>query len=111
LKPRELRFEASRSSGKVSALLLRPRGATSLLVFAHGAGAGMRHAFMESVALRLAERGVATFRYQFPYMEQGRRSPSPRGVLLSTVRAAVEAAGRAAPGCRCSRAASPWEAA
>jgi predicted alpha/beta-hydrolase family hydrolase len=98
LKPRELRFEASRSSGKVSALLLRPRGATSLLVFAHGAGAGMRHAFMESVALRLAERGVATFRYQFPYMEQGRRSPSPRGVLLATVRAAVDAATRAAPG-------------
>jgi len=81
----------------VTALLLRPRAAKCLLVFAHGAGAGMRHAFMEAAALRLAERGVATFRYQFPYMEAGRRSPSPRGVLLATVRSAVDAATQAAP--------------
>ena len=81
----------------MTALLLRPRAAKCLLVFAHGAGAGMRHAFMEAAALRLAERGVATFRYQFPYMEAGRRSPSPRGVLLATVRSAVDAATQAAP--------------
>jgi predicted alpha/beta-hydrolase family hydrolase len=98
VKSRELRFEASRSSGEVSAFLVRPRNATCLLVFAHGAGAGMRHAFMEAAAERLAERGLATLRYQFPYMEQGRRAPSPRGVLLATVRAAVDAAAKAAPG-------------
>ena len=94
----ESRFLASESAGEVSALLTRPAAARALLLLAHGAGAGMRHAFMESMALRLAERDVATFRYQFPYMEQGRRSPSPRGVLLATVRAAVDAAARAAPG-------------
>ncbi len=88
----ELRFTASRSSGEVSALLLRPADARGLLVLAHGAGAGMRHVFLEEVCARLARRGLATLRYQFPYMEQGRRSPSPRPVLLATVRAAVEAA-------------------
>ena len=89
---RELKFLVSEKAGEVTALLHRPRGARWLLVFAHGAGAGMRHAFMEAVASRLAAREIATFRYHFPYMEQGRRSPSPRGTLLATVRAAVIAA-------------------
>lgn len=92
MRPEELRFQASRSAGEVSALLLRPADARCLLVLGHGAGAGMRHAFMEEISARLAERRVATFRYQFPYMEQGRRSPSPRPLLLATVRAAVAAA-------------------
>jgi uncharacterized protein len=92
----ELRFPASRSAGEVSALLLRPADARWLLVLAHGAGAGMRHAFLEELCLRLARRGVATFRYQFPYMEQGRRSPSPRPLLLATVRSALAAAAEAA---------------
>lgn len=91
------RFVASDSSGEVSALLLRPPGARALFVYGHGAGAGMRHAFMEATAVRLADRGVATFRYQFPYMEAGRRAPNPRGVLLKTVRNAVAAAADAAP--------------
>lgn len=95
---RELRFVASQSSGEVSALLERPRGADALLVLAHGAGAGMRHPFMEAICEQLAARRLATFRYQFPYMEQGRRSPSPRGVLLATVRAAVAAAAKEAGG-------------
>jgi predicted alpha/beta-hydrolase family hydrolase len=89
---KELRFTASARSGEVSALLLRPADARWLLVLAHGAGAGMRHPFMESLASELARRGVASFRYQFPYMEQGRRGPSPQPVLLATVRAAVDAA-------------------
>ncbi len=72
----ELRFEATRSSGEVSAILRRPANAHSLLVFGHGAGAGMRHAFMEAMAERLAGLGVATFRYQFPYMEQGGGAPT-----------------------------------
>lgn len=84
-------------AGEVSALLLRPRGARCLLVFAHGAGAGMRHDFMAVMARRLAERRIATFRYQLPYMEQGKRFPDRPPVLVRTVRAAVAAAEDAAP--------------
>ncbi len=84
--------------GDVSGLLLRPDGARLLYVLAHGAGAGMRHPFLEDVARRLAERGIATLRYQFPYMERRARRPDPPAVAAATVRAAVAEAGRAAPG-------------
>ena len=57
----------------------------------------MRHGFMEAVSERLVAAGVATFRYQFPYMEAERRAPDPPGVLTATVRAAIEAAAKAAP--------------
>ncbi len=87
----------SESIGSVDALLQRPRDARRLLVLAHGAGAGMRHAFMEALSRELAEVGVATLRYQFPYMQQGRRSPNPPAVLIATVRAAMAAAAAAAP--------------
>ena len=97
MKIHELGFEATRTSGEVSALLARPADARCLLVLGHGAGAGMRHPFLEKIALRLAERRVATFRYQFPYMEQGRRRPDHRNVLLKTVGSAVAAAAAAAP--------------
>jgi predicted alpha/beta-hydrolase family hydrolase len=90
-------FVATPGKGEVSALLLRPADARSLLVFAHGAGAGMRHRFMAAMSRALAEAGIATFRYQFPYMEGGGRRPDPRPVLLATVRAAVAAAQTAAP--------------
>jgi hypothetical protein len=93
---RELRFEATRSSGKVSALFLRPEDAKWLFVFGHGAGAGMRYGFMDGMAGRLADDGIATFRYQFPYMEHGSRRPDPGPVLLATVRSAVAAALEAA---------------
>lgn len=83
-------------AGSVSGLLMKPDDAASLLVFAHGAGAGMGHPFMETVALALAERGVATLRYQFPYMEAGRRAPDRSPRLLATVRAAVVVAGQLA---------------
>ena len=89
---RELRFGAAGSAGDVSALLQCPPDARWLLVLAHGAGAGMRHAFMEALAAQLGGCGVATFRYQFPYMEQGGRRPNPRPILLATVRSAVAAA-------------------
>lgn len=79
-------------SDDVSALWLDPPEATALLVFGHGAGAGMRHAFMETMATALAERRIATLRYQFPYMEAGRRAPDRRPRLVATVRAAVAAA-------------------
>src|SRR5213080_2012776 len=84
--------------GDVSGLLLQPDGARLLYVLAHGAGAGMRHPFLEVVAQRLAERSIATLRYQFPYMEQRGRRPDPPAVAAATVRAAVIEAARAAPG-------------
>ena len=90
-------FVATPGKGEVSALLLRPAGARWLLVFGHGAGAGMRHRFMAEMSARLAEVGIATFRYQFPYMEAGSRRPDSRATLLATVRAAVAAAGEMAP--------------
>lgn len=76
----------------VSAITLRPPNAFAGYVFAHGAGADMRHRFMEGIAGRLAGRGVATLRYQFPYTETGRSRPDRQPRLLATVRAAVEAA-------------------
>ena len=84
--------------GEVSALLLRPAKARRLLVLAHGAGAGMCHPFMEKLAGELAGVGVATLRYQFPYMEARRRVPDAPAVLTATVVAAVRAAAEAAPG-------------
>src|SRR5213595_2298140 len=84
--------------GDVSGLLLRPDGARLLYVLAHGAGAGMRHPFLEVVAQPLAERGIATLRYQFPYMERRAGRPDPPAVAAATVSAAVTEAARAAPG-------------
>ncbi len=95
---KELRFLATESRGDVSALLNRPRGAKALYVLGHGAGAGMRHAFMEAISERLAKRRVATFRYQFPYMEKGKRAPDYPPVLIKTVRSAVAAARKAVRG-------------
>jgi predicted alpha/beta-hydrolase family hydrolase len=92
-----LRFEAGSGKGDVSALLLRPADARFLYVFGHGAGAGMRHRFMEAASARLAEHGIATLRYQFPYMEADSRRPDSRSTLLATVRAAVACAADAAP--------------
>ncbi len=85
----EHRFTATNSSGEVSGILMRPDGAHCLYVFGHGAGAGMTHAFMEAAAERLAEYGVATFRYNFPYKEAGRKAPNPAPILIKTVRSAV----------------------
>ena len=77
-------------------MLVRPPAAHCLLVLGHGAGAGMRHAFMQASAEQLAQRGVASFRYQFPYMEQGSTRPNPGPVLVETIRSAIAAADRAA---------------
>src|SRR5215212_9721821 len=83
--------------GQVSALLLRPAGAQALYVFAHGAGAGMTHRSMASNAEGLASRGVATLRYQFPYMEKGGGRPDPPRVAHAAVRAAAARAAELAP--------------
>src|SRR5712691_7713182 len=93
----QLRFGVE-GGGEVSALLCRPAKARWLLVLAHGAGAGMSHPFMEKLAGELAGVGVATLRYQFPYMEQRRRVPDAPAVLTATVVAAVRAAAEAARG-------------
>ena len=98
MSSRELRVAVDAEIGEVSALLDAPRDARSALVLAHGAGAGMRHAFMEGVTERLVARRVAVYRYQFPYFEAGRRAPNPPRILTATVRAAVEAAAKTLPG-------------
>ncbi len=92
-----LRF-AVEGAGEVSAILMRPADARWLLVLAHGAGAGMTHPFLEKLARELAAVGVATFRYQFPYMEQRRRVPDSAPVATATVSGAVRATAKAAAG-------------
>lgn len=83
------------SGTSVSALLCAPPQASALFVFGHGAGAGMHHPFMADLAAALGERGVATLRYQFPFMEQASKRPDAPAVAQAAVRAAVaEAAAR-----------------
>jgi predicted alpha/beta-hydrolase family hydrolase len=93
----DLRFRISDTIGEVSAFLLRPPDAWLLYVLAHGAGAGMRHPFLENISAALAAQGVATFRYQFPYLEAGRSRPDVPATLEATVRAAVAKAGEIVP--------------
>src|SRR5438876_5095061 len=81
-------------AGSVSALLDRPPQTRACFVLAHGAGAGMSHPSMEAVSAGLGERGVATLRYQFPYMEKGSKRPDVPAVAQAAVRAAVAEAGR-----------------
>lgn len=92
-----LTIPVSDAIGRVSGLLLRPPDAWALYLLAHGAGAGMRHRFLDSIAMALGERGIATLRYQFPYLESGTRRPDPPDVAEATVRAAAAAALEAAP--------------
>ena len=77
---------------------MKPADARALLVLAHGAGAGMRHAFLEQLAQALALRKVATFRYEFLYMEKGGGRPDPPAVAAARVREAVAEAARVMPG-------------
>ncbi len=93
----EARFQVSPQAGEVSALIMSPDTARALLVLAHGAGAGMRHPFMRTLSEKLADNGVATVRYQFPYTEHGSRRPDRPPVLLATVGAAVDFARGARP--------------
>jgi len=83
--------------GQVSGLLLKPDNAKALYVFAHGAGVGMNHPSMASNAQGLAERGIATLRFQFPYMEKGGGRPDPPGIAHAAIRAAVAKAAELAP--------------
>jgi predicted alpha/beta-hydrolase family hydrolase len=85
-------IHVSDAVGDVSALVAIPRGAWAGYVLAHGAGAGMRHAFLEEIAARLCDTGVGTLRYQFPYMEGRKGRPDPPAVAEKTVEAAVACA-------------------
>jgi predicted alpha/beta-hydrolase family hydrolase len=89
---KEIQIAVNASVGMVSGLLVKPPRARALLALAHGAGAGMRHRFMDDVTAKLADRDVATLRYQFPYMEKRIKRPDPEPMLTDTVRAAVAAA-------------------
>src|SRR5919106_5993659 len=93
---KEIHF-VSEKGDKVAGLLLPPRGAKAVLALAHGAGAGMRHKFMEAIAEKLTILGVATLRYQFPYMEKGIKRPDSEEILTATVRAAVATAKKQVP--------------
>lgn len=93
---KELKFNATSEKGDVSALMMRPDNATHLLVLGHGASSNMRTPMLTTIAERLADQGIATFRYNFPYSENGRgRDPNP--VCVATIRSAVKAAREAAP--------------
>lgn len=97
-EPHALKFAVSPDQGQVSALFLRPDKAVALLLLAHGAGTDMRHKSMEDLSQALAQVGIATFRYNFPYKERpGGAGPNNKPALFATVRAAVEAATKAAP--------------
>ncbi len=89
-----LRFGVE-GAGEVSAILMCPADARWMMALAHGAGAGMTHPFLEKLARELASVGIATFRYQFPYMEQRRRVPDSPTVATATVAGAVRAAAKA----------------
>ncbi|HEY5692263.1 MAG TPA: alpha/beta family hydrolase [Cyclobacteriaceae bacterium] len=84
-------------TGDISALAMGPKNAKALLVLAHGAGAGMQHPFMEQVAEYLASNGVATLRYNFPYMEKGSRRPDAPAVAEKTVAMVMEKANELFP--------------
>jgi uncharacterized protein len=94
--PEELSIEVDGST-RVPGLLQRASAAHAMLVLAHGAGAGMRHAFLTDMAYGLAQRGIDTLRYEFPYMSRGSRRPDSPPLCHATVRAAVEAARHIAP--------------
>jgi uncharacterized protein len=89
---------ADEAGHAVSGLLQSPAHPRACYVLAHGAGAGMNHPFLAATAAGLAERGIATLRYQFPYMERGAKRPGPPPLAQATVRAAVAAATRLLPG-------------
>ena len=88
---------AGEQAGRTSGLLQVPSRAVACYVLAHGAGAGMNHPFLASMATELAERAIATLRFQFPFIERGSRRPDPPGVAQETVRAAIKTASELVP--------------
>jgi predicted alpha/beta-hydrolase family hydrolase len=97
VKTKELKLDIDRI-GAVSAILMQPDNARACYVLAHGAGAGMRHASMDKIAAGLSDRGIATFRFNFPYMENEQGRPDQPAVAHAAIRAAVDEAARRCPG-------------
>lgn len=97
LTKKSLKIKVSDNIGSVSAVYYSPTKAKQVLVFAHGAGVGMKSKFMEQVSLSLAELGIASLRFNFPYMEKGKRMPDTRPVCTATVKATVEKASKLSP--------------
>jgi uncharacterized protein len=93
-----LRLAVPTTNTTVSGVLDTPAVPEACYVFAHGAGGGMNHAFMTATAQGLVQRGIATLRFQFPYMEQGSKRPDSPAVAQAAVRAAVEEAAQQLPG-------------
>lgn len=85
-------IEVSERTGSVSGLIIKPPKMTAMMVLAHGAGAGMSHRFMETLATMLGESGIGTFRFNFPYMEQGKKRPDVPAVAEKTVASALNKA-------------------
>src|SRR5215813_1628305 len=98
-KTKEMKILATPEKGEVSALMIRPADASHILVLGHGASTNMRHATLHTIAERMADASVATFRYNFPYMERGTGRDSQE-VCTATIRSAVAAARKAAPDLR-----------
>jgi predicted alpha/beta-hydrolase family hydrolase len=97
LSIKSLRIKVSKNIGEVSALFYLPSKSEQVLVFAHGAGAGMKNKFMEQVSLRLAGLRIATLRFNFPYMEKGKKVPDPKPVCSAVINAAAEKASALCP--------------
>lgn len=94
---KSLRLKVSKSIGEVSALFYSPKKAEHVMTFAHGAGAGMKNKFMEEVSIALAGQGIATLRFNFPYMEKGKKIPDSKPICSATIKAAVEKASKLSP--------------
>ena len=100
MRTEKLPIHVSDSIGSVSAEITTGAEISFLYVFAHGAGAGMNHPFMVKLSDALADLGVATMRYNFPYMEKGKKRPDPPAISEKTVRRAIETADAKLPGVR-----------
>lgn len=97
LSKKSISIKVSDAIGNVSGLYYSRSGSEQILVFAHGAGAGMKNRFMEGVSLSLAEKKIATLRFNFPYMEKGKKVPDSKPVCITTIRAAVHKASKLNP--------------
>jgi uncharacterized protein len=97
LTKKSLKIKVSQSTGDVSGLFYSPAKAEYVMTFAHGAGAGMTNKFMEQAAVLLADEGIATLRFNFPYMENGRKVPDTKPVCCAAIKAAVGKAASLAP--------------
>jgi hypothetical protein len=95
---KDVKIKISDSIGEVSGLFYSPVAPKSVMVFAHGAGAGMKNKFMEAVSLALANRKIATLRFNFPYIENGKKIPDPKPVAITAVASAVHKASKLCPG-------------